>query len=108
VNPLLDDEIFKLLQVRRLPARLTAPQTAALLGFEPACIPVLVAKKLLRPLGKPAPNAIRFFAARQVEQVSTDVAWLSKATQALAAYWQERNQRFGKNRHKETSEQATL
>ena len=52
----------EILNVRRLPARLNAEQTAALLGLSSHDIPVLVSAKLLRPLGKPVPNAAKWFA----------------------------------------------
>ena len=48
MNVILNDEIIKFLQTRRLPARLTVPQVAVILGFQPCDIPVLVSKKLLR------------------------------------------------------------
>ena len=97
MNVLINDEILKLLQARRLPARLTVQQTAVLLGFETSGIPILVARKLLRPLGKPAPNAIKYFASREMEQVAGDINWLSKATQAMAEHWQQRNQRLNRS-----------
>jgi hypothetical protein len=86
---LLNDETINFLQTRRLPARLTAPQTAALLGFQTHDIPVLVKRKLLRPLGKPQANATRYFAARDIERLSSDSAWLSKATQTMSEHWQQ-------------------
>ncbi|HUB66840.1 MAG TPA: hypothetical protein VL981_05080 [Candidatus Methylacidiphilales bacterium] len=88
MNVLLNDEIIKFLQVRRLPGRLTVPQTAALLGFLPHDIAVLIKKKLLRPLGKPLANATRYFAAHDIERLSSDSAWLSKATQIMYEHWQ--------------------
>ena len=99
MNVLINDEILKVLQVRRLPARLTAQQAAVLLGFEPVCIPILTAKKLLRPLGRPAPNAIRYYASKEVEQLSADANWLGKATQTIAEHWQTRNKRLSTNRN---------
>ena len=56
-----------LLSLRRLPARLNYFQTAAVLGFSEHDIPVIVRAKLLKPLGKPAPNAPKYFAAHEVE-----------------------------------------
>jgi len=98
MNVILNDEIIKFLQTRRLPARLTVPQVAVILGFQPCDIPVLVSKKLLRLLGKPAPNSVKYFATRDVEQLAGDSAWLSKATQIMSEHWQARNKRFGSNR----------
>jgi hypothetical protein len=50
-----------------LPARLHAEDAARVLGFQALDIPVLIAVKLLRPLGNPAPNAIKYSAEVQPE-----------------------------------------
>ncbi len=92
MNVLLNNEITNLLRTQRLPARLTAPQVAALLGFQPHDITVLVNKKLLRPLGRPEPNATKYFAAADIEKLAQDAVWLGKATQAMYAHWRGRNQ----------------
>jgi hypothetical protein len=42
-----------------LPARLDAKLTALVLGFQEHDIPVLIAAKMLKPLGKPVPNATK-------------------------------------------------
>ena len=63
MNVLLNDEAIKLLGARRLPGRLTAAQASTILGFNTIDVPVLVSKKLLRPLGKPTTNAIKYLPA---------------------------------------------
>jgi len=78
---------------RRLPARLTTGEAAAILGFQEHDIAPLIAAKLLTPLGKPAPNAPKYFAAVDVLAAAQDRDWLSQATRALARYWQGRNGR---------------
>lgn len=75
----------------RLPARLDAAQTAALLGFQPHDIPVLISAGLLKPLGRPAPNSIKYFAAIGIERLREDGDWLDKATRVIGRHWQERN-----------------
>src|SRR5215831_7122884 len=77
----------------QLPGRLNSEQAAARLGFAPHDIPVLVKAKLLSPLGKPAPNAIKFFAAVVIERLAGDDSWLAKATNAIYAYWLRQNTR---------------
>ncbi len=72
MNVLLNDELLNLLKSGRLPARLNTSQVSALIGFQPHDIPVLVCQKLLRPLGKPAPSAIKYFAANEIEQLAKD------------------------------------
>lgn len=76
-----------------LPARLDATQAAWYLGFEPHEIPILIAGSLLKPLGKPARNCTKFFAAEMLEQLRHDEKWLARASDAIAAYWRERNAR---------------
>ena len=86
-------EKFALLNCRRLPARLNTSETALLLGFEVHDIAPLIAAKLLVPLGKPAPNAPKFFAAVEIVERAANSEWLSGATKALAKYWMHKNRR---------------
>src|SRR6266481_3636938 len=73
-----------LLNCRRLPGRLNTSEAALLLGFQEHDIALLVTAKLLVPLGKPAPNAPKYFAAVQIAERASDSAWLSIATKQLA------------------------
>jgi hypothetical protein len=82
---------FALLNCRRLPARLNTSETALLLGLPDHDIATLVAAKLLLPLGKPAQNAPKYFAAIDVTARAEDREWLSNATKALARHWQAKN-----------------
>jgi hypothetical protein len=82
-----------LLNCRRLPARLNSSETALLLGLHDHDIAVLVAAKLMHPLGKPAQNAPKYFAAIDVTARAEDREWLSNATKALARHWQAKNSR---------------
>jgi len=76
-----------------LPGRLNTSEAALLLGFQEHDIAVLVAARLLVPLGKPVRNAPKYFAAVEVVKCVADGEWLSRATKALAKYWQRKNQR---------------
>lgn len=89
----MKDDAFRLLNVRRLPGRLTAEETAVLLGFRDHDIPVLLAAKLLKPLGQPAANSVRFFASADVQARAADPAWLARSTQTLYRHWQGKNAR---------------
>ena len=84
-----------LLNVRQvpLPARLDATQVAVILGFEPHNIPTLIAGGLLKPLGKPMRNAVKFFAAKQIEECANDARWLDEATELIYEHWQGKNAR---------------
>jgi len=81
----------KFLSLRTNPARLSAEETAWCLGFSQHEIPVLVSKGLLKPLGHPVPNTVKYFAATTVEEMRRDVKWLSRATDAVMEYWRMKN-----------------
>src|SRR4029079_3293626 len=80
-------EKFVLLNCLRLPGRLNPSETALLLGFQEHDIAPLVSAKLLLPLGKPAPNAPKYFASSEIEKRAQDNDWLSAATKALSHHW---------------------
>ncbi len=75
----------EILNLLRLPARLTAEQAAARLGMEPHDIPVLIRLGMLKPLGNPKANSPKRFAAFDIEIHANDSGWLSRATKALSA-----------------------
>jgi hypothetical protein len=86
-------EKFALLNCRRLPGRLNTSEAALLLGFQEHDIARLIAAKLLVPLGKPAPNAPKYFAALEIADHASNSEWLSSATRLLAKHWIKKNQR---------------
>jgi hypothetical protein len=75
----------------QLPARLTAEQAAWIINCQPHDVPVLVAARLLKPLGNPAANGIKFFAASELLELIKDRAWLVKVTNAVNQRWQRNN-----------------
>lgn len=87
------EEARRLLEARRLPGRLTAAESAVILGFESHDMPVLVVRGLLKPLGKPAPNSTKYFPAESIIRLVRDEAWLDRATAAVAKHWREKNLR---------------
>jgi hypothetical protein len=86
-------ERFVVLNCRRLPGRLNTSEAALLLGFQEHDIAPLMAAKLLVPLGKPAPNAPKYFAAVEIAERASDSEWLSSATKQVAKHWLRKNQR---------------
>jgi hypothetical protein len=86
-------EKLALLNCRRLPARLNTSETALLLGLQEHDIAPLIAAKLLSPLGKPAQNAPKYFAAVEILGRAEDREWLSNATKAIAKHWLRKNHR---------------
>jgi hypothetical protein len=75
----------------QLPARLTAEQAAWVLNCQTHDVPILVAARLLKPLGNPASNGIKFFATGELLELTKDKAWLVKVTNAVNQYWQKNN-----------------
>ena len=57
---------------RDLPARLDVAQTSKLLGFGEHDIQILMAVGKLTPLGEPAPNAPKWFAAVEMIRLAAD------------------------------------
>jgi hypothetical protein len=76
---------------RNLPARLDVTATAKLLGFTESDMQILLSVGKLTPLGDPAPNAPKWFAAIEIIRLATDEDWLHKATREIAKFW--RNKR---------------
>ncbi len=95
----MTDEVFQAAMAawaaRGLPARLDAGATAKLLGFADHDVQILMAAGKLTPLGDPAPNAPKWFAAIEVIRLAADRDWLSKATKEVSKYWRYRRERRG-------------
>ncbi|MDD2762411.1 MAG: hypothetical protein PHE83_00395 [Opitutaceae bacterium] len=77
----------------QLPARLTAEQAAWVLNCQPHDVPVLVTARLLKPLGNPAPNSVKYFATADVLELAKDRTRLVKVTNAVGQFWKEKNLR---------------
>jgi hypothetical protein len=86
-------EKLAFLNCRRLPARLNTSETALILGFQEHDIAVLIAAHMLDPLGKPAANGPKYFAAVQVQILAENAEWLAKATRTIAKRWRDKNDR---------------
>jgi len=86
-----DDQHKFMMLLGQLPARLTAEQAAWVLNCQPHDIPELVAAKLLKPLGNPSANAIKFFATADVLDNSKDRQWLVRASVTIYQHWQKKN-----------------
>src|SRR5437773_10675112 len=97
-EPTKGAERDKFLNRKSHPARLTMEESAWALGFSAHEIPVLIAGKLLKPLGNPAPNTMKWFAADTVEELRHDLKWLSRATDAVMVYWRDKNARRSEER----------
>jgi len=77
----------------QLPARLTAEQTAWVLNCQPHDVPILVSTRLLKPLGTPASNGIKFFATSEILELLKDRSWLARMTNTVTQHWHRKNER---------------
>jgi hypothetical protein len=77
----------------QLPARLTAEQAAWVLNCQPHDVPVLVLARLLKPLGNPQSNSVKYFAAAEILDLAKDRTWLAKVTNAISLHWKKKNLR---------------
>ena len=78
---------------RDLPARLLAAQVAKLLNCSTEDVAILVSAGKLRALGKPKPNAVKFFSAVELFSLLADGEWLDDATKTIGQYWRRKNAR---------------
>jgi len=86
-----EDQQRFLMLLGQPPARLTAEQAAWILNCQQHDVPVLVTSRLLKPLGNPPPNGIKFFATSEVLELAKDQKWLVKVTTAINGHWQKQN-----------------
>ena len=84
--------IVDILNARRLPARLTSTQAAVLTGFGEHDLTILVGAGLIRPLGKPAPNAPKYWSSDELLKVCFERPWLDKAMKAISSKWKAKNE----------------
>src|SRR6266404_972596 len=77
-------------------------------GFQEHDIAPLVAAKLLVPLGKPAANGPKYFAAVEIAERASNAEWLSSATKVLAKHWLRKNQRKQLNGRLDTSTKVAV
>ena len=88
-----EDQHQFLALVGQPPARLSVEQAAWMLGCQIHDMPILISSKLLKPLGNPAPNAIKFFATADILELLKDRSWLAKMTNTIGQHWQKKNAR---------------
>jgi hypothetical protein len=89
---------YSMLQVLRLPGRLTPAQAGEVLGFTETEVRILLKHGLLRALGRPPANGHKLVCALEVEQLSRNRDWLERASRCVYRHWAERN---GKQRTSE-------
>ena len=87
-----DDQQRFLMLLGQLPARLTAEQAAWVLNCQAHDIPALVAARLLKPLGNPPPNGVKFFATAEVLEQVRDRNWLVRVSSTIYQHWHKKNE----------------
>jgi hypothetical protein len=92
-DDLISSPQLQFLNLRNLPARLIVKQAGWLLGFPPHQIPILVGAGLLKPLGQPAPNAIKYFAATTLCELKQDAYWQFRAPKEIMQYLRKKIQK---------------
>ena len=93
ISHLYDYEPLVLLNLRRLPGRVSVRGASALLNFEPVAIRALIALGLLKPLGNPQSTEHKYFSSHTLLRLSDDEKWLDEATKALMKHWASKNAR---------------
>jgi hypothetical protein len=78
---------------RELPARLLSAQVAKLLNCSTEDVAILVSAGKLRALGRPNPNAVKFFSAVELITLLADPDWLDDATKTIGQFWKRKNAR---------------
>ncbi|PYJ82511.1 MAG: hypothetical protein DME22_18520 [Verrucomicrobia bacterium] len=91
----MQQEMERFLNLRNIPARVTAEQAAGILGIAPHEIPILMSRGLLKPLGHPPPNGQKFFLSAILQDSRRDEKWWGKACDAITEYWRYKNSRKG-------------
>lgn len=76
-----------------IPARLLAGQVAKMLNCSAEDVAILVSAGKLRALGKPRPNAVKFFSAIELITLLADPDWLDDATKIIGQFWKRKNAR---------------
>ena len=76
-----------------IPGRLQAAQVAKLLNCSTDDVAVLVSAGRLKALGKPKPNAVKYFSTIELIALLADREWLDEATKTIGLYWRRKNAR---------------
>ena len=78
---------------KNIPARLLAGDVAKLLNCSTEDVAILVSAGKLRALGKPRPNAVKFFSSIELIALLADPDWLDDATKTIGQHWRRKNAR---------------
>lgn len=76
-----------------IPARLQSVQVAKLLNCSTDDFAILASAGKLRALGKPKPNAVKYFSFIELITMLADRDWLDEATKTIGQFWRRKNAR---------------
>jgi len=68
-----------------------AGDVAKLLNCSTEDVAILVSAGKLRALGKPRPNAVKFFSSIELISLLVDPEWLDEATKTIIQHWRRKN-----------------
>ena len=74
------------LNILHLPGRLTDEETSWFIGFNLYDIFILALAGLLKPLGQPVPNAIKYFDLATLCELKQDSTWQYRATKEIMGH----------------------
>ena len=81
-----------ILSCTRLPGIIDSGNTAILLGINARIIPILVAKKLLKPVGRQHKRRqVYYFHYQEVESCRNNRNWYDKIKEIESVYWETTN-----------------
>jgi hypothetical protein len=66
---------------------------AKLLNCSNEDVAILVSAGKLRALGRPKPNAVKFFSSIELITLLADRDWMDDATKTIGQYWRRKNTR---------------
>ena len=78
-----EDERDQFMNLHHLPGRLNEEEAAWYLGVPPSQMYILVASKLIEPLGQPAPNGPKHFAIERLDRYRCDRQWVALVNEEL-------------------------
>ena len=89
----MNDERQEFLNMKTYPARLNMQEAAWYLGFASHDMPIMIRAGLLKPLGNPPTNGVKYFATTTLTTFYADPKWLARASDAVVKYWRAKNAR---------------
>jgi hypothetical protein len=78
---------------RKLSARINVGTVAHIVGCTEEDVTLLMQANLLKPLGKPGQNSVKWFACLEIMLLAADRKWLDDVTKTLSQYWRRKRAR---------------